>query len=93
MVHDGAKTATLTLIGTYAASSFHLADDGHGGTYVSDPPAAHGLVQAAASPAPLRLVEAAAGLRPGGRYAAAVHAGGHVFAAPPPLLTAATSGR
>jgi autotransporter passenger strand-loop-strand repeat protein len=39
-VTDGAKHATLTLIGSYTASSFHLTSDGHGGTFVADPPAA-----------------------------------------------------
>jgi hypothetical protein len=38
-VSDGVKTAKLTLIGTYADGSFNLADDGHGGTFVTDPPA------------------------------------------------------
>jgi autotransporter passenger strand-loop-strand repeat protein len=38
-VTDGAKVASLTLIGTYTSSSFHLTDDGHGGTFVADPPA------------------------------------------------------
>jgi autotransporter passenger strand-loop-strand repeat protein len=37
VVHDGAKAATLTLIGTYSNASFKLADDHHGGTFIMDP--------------------------------------------------------
>jgi hypothetical protein len=44
-IKDGAKTASLTLIGTYTSSSFNLADDGHGGTFVSDPPVLPAAVQ------------------------------------------------
>jgi len=56
-VTDGAKTAHLTLIGTYATGNFTMSADGHGGTFVVDPPlttggaAGHktaGLVQAMA---------------------------------------------
>jgi len=48
-VTDGAKVAKLTLIGTYATSDFHLADDTHGGTFVNDTqPAAARFAQAAA---------------------------------------------
>src|SRR5262249_30319159 len=39
-VNDGAKTASLTLLGIYSADSFHLANAGHGGTYVFVQPAA-----------------------------------------------------
>ena len=39
-VKDGAKTATLKLIGSYVGSDFHLSNDGHGDTTVADPPAA-----------------------------------------------------
>ncbi|HZZ88111.1 MAG TPA: hypothetical protein VFE13_07220, partial [Caulobacteraceae bacterium] len=52
VVRDGGKTATLTLIGAYATSDFHLANDGHGGTYVAD----HGPAPAT----PSRLAQAAA---------------------------------
>jgi hypothetical protein len=37
-VSDGAHTASLTLLGQYAASSFGMASDGHGGTLITDPP-------------------------------------------------------
>ncbi len=37
-VSDGAKIATLDLIGSYATSDFQLSSDGHGGTFVVDPP-------------------------------------------------------
>jgi autotransporter passenger strand-loop-strand repeat protein len=88
-VHDGAKTASLTLIGTYATGDFHLADDGHGGTFVSDPRTAP-----SATPAATRFVEAAAGLG-GGRGAPsfAVHAGGGATFGASPLVAEATSGR
>ena len=39
-VSDGAHTANLALLGQYAASSFAAAGDGHGGTVITDPPAA-----------------------------------------------------
>ena len=39
-VVNGAKTASLTLIGSYATADFHLATDGHGGTFVSGSPLA-----------------------------------------------------
>ena len=38
-VNDGAKTASLTLLGNYVTSNFQLADDGVGGSSVFDPPA------------------------------------------------------
>ena len=38
-VNDGAKTASLTLLGNYVTSDFQLSDDNIGGTYVVDPPA------------------------------------------------------
>ncbi len=39
-VTDGAKVASLALIGTYVTSNFMLSDDGQGGTFVVDPPVA-----------------------------------------------------
>ena len=36
-VTDGTHTATLTLLGQYAAGQFHLTSDGAGGTFVTDP--------------------------------------------------------
>ena len=41
-VTNGARTAKLTLLGSYVTSQFHLAGDGHGGTLVTDPPVAGG---------------------------------------------------
>ena len=35
-ISEGAQTAHLTLIGTYAAGAFRLSDDKHGGTYIAD---------------------------------------------------------
>jgi hypothetical protein len=35
---DGAQMATLDLIGSYVTSDFTLSNDGHGGTFVVDPP-------------------------------------------------------
>jgi autotransporter passenger strand-loop-strand repeat protein len=37
-VNDGAHVATLTLLGQYVTGQFHMANDGHGGTMVTDPP-------------------------------------------------------
>ena len=37
-VGDGTHTALLTLIGNYSIASFHLANDGGGGTMLTDPP-------------------------------------------------------
>jgi len=37
-VTDGAHTANILLLGQYTAAQFHIADDGAGGTYVTDPP-------------------------------------------------------
>ncbi len=37
-VTDGAQVAHLNLIGAYVTSNFVLSTDGHGGTYVVDPP-------------------------------------------------------
>ncbi|HEV2336832.1 MAG TPA: hypothetical protein VGS13_15110 [Stellaceae bacterium] len=39
-VTDGTHTVKLTLLGSYSTSSFKLAGDNHGGTLVTDPPAA-----------------------------------------------------
>jgi hypothetical protein len=50
-VTDGAQVATLSLIGTYVTSNFVLSTDGHGGTFVVDPPVSHhigGFIQAMA---------------------------------------------
>jgi len=80
-LHDGAKTASLTLIGTYATSNFKLSGDGHGGTFIKDPgphPAAARTVQAAAS-----LALAPAG--PGGGSV-----GGRSQASEPSPITAAS---
>ena len=44
-VVDGAKTASLTLLGSYVTSNFSLSDDGVGGTFVVDPPG-HGASSA-----------------------------------------------
>ena len=83
-VSDGAKVAHLTLIGTYTSSSFHLTNDGHGGTFVADP-ATHAA-------APAGFVQAMAALA--GDYTACVHSGGDaVVITSPAFLTAASSGR
>ncbi len=37
-VTDGTHTARLAILGDHALANFTLADDGHGGTLVSDPP-------------------------------------------------------
>ena len=36
-VSDGTRTASLSLLGQYAASDFAPSSDGHGGTMISDP--------------------------------------------------------
>jgi autotransporter passenger strand-loop-strand repeat protein len=38
-VSDGGQVANLVLIGAYTTSNFTLSDDGHGGTFIIDPPA------------------------------------------------------
>jgi hypothetical protein len=81
-VHDGAKTASLTLLGTYTTSSFHFAGDGHGGTFVSDP-----SIAPATRPAAGRFVEVAARLRSGRDHGlAAAHAAGTVVVSAPRSL-------
>ena len=37
-VGDGVHTAHLSLVGQYVVGNFHLANDGNGGTAVTDPP-------------------------------------------------------
>src|SRR5262249_4366579 len=45
---DGLHTATFTLLGQYTPLSFAPADDGHGGTMITDPPVgAHNLLASA----------------------------------------------
>jgi hypothetical protein len=39
-VTDGTHVARLRLLGQYVTANFHVQSDGHGGTYVSDPPVA-----------------------------------------------------
>jgi autotransporter passenger strand-loop-strand repeat protein len=41
-VTDGTHTAKLAMLGSYVAANFHLTNDGHGGTLVSDPPVSSG---------------------------------------------------
>jgi autotransporter passenger strand-loop-strand repeat protein len=60
-VTDGAQVASLTLIGSYVTSNFTLSNDGHGGTYVLDPPVVHTAVHTAAAKADL-LASTDAGL-------------------------------
>lgn len=38
-VSDGTHTANIALLGQYAAAGFVMASDGHGGTFIADPPA------------------------------------------------------
>ena len=54
-VHDGARTAALTLVGSYATIDFTLAKGPGGSTYIYDPPAA----SAVSGPAPLAQAVAA----------------------------------
>ena len=49
-VGDGVHIATLAMLGNYAAGNFHLANDGAGGTMVTDPPISSG--QSVAAPGP-----------------------------------------
>jgi autotransporter passenger strand-loop-strand repeat protein len=84
-VSDGAKVANLTLIGTYVTSDFALAGDGHGGTFVSDPPAP--------SANAATFVAAAASFH-GGRYEGVESVNsGLAQTSPPPLAATAISGR
>ena len=86
-VTDGANVANLTLIGTYTNSSFNLSDDGHGGTFVVDPPG-H-----AAPPAAAGFIQAMAALAGDFTADIGVHGGRTVMIAASPFVTAATSGR
>ena len=89
-VTDGAKVATLTLIGSYTTSDFKLAADGHGGTFVFDPPARSPMAARAAT----RFAQALAGYE-GDRGAsfAAIHAGGAALSSAAGLITVAMSAR
>jgi hypothetical protein len=87
IVHDGTKTASLTLIGSYTTSDFRLHADGHGGTFVFDAPA--GL-------AAIRFGQALAGFQSGQSLAGhgeAVHDGGAALITASSVVAAATSGR
>ncbi|HXU99437.1 MAG TPA: hypothetical protein VG166_02955 [Caulobacteraceae bacterium] len=57
-VTDGTHTAKIAFTGDYIASTFNVASDGHGGTTVTDPPAA--LISAIAAFAPDRRAQGAA---------------------------------
>ena len=87
-MHDGAKNADLTLIGTYVTADFHLANDGYGGTFVTDP-----RTTPAAAPAATRFTQAVAGFGDGHAEAglATIHAGGRALAASS-LIATTTSG-
>jgi hypothetical protein len=41
-VQNGAEIANLALIGNYQAATFTSANDGHGGTLITDPPVSSG---------------------------------------------------
>jgi hypothetical protein len=43
-VTDGSHTANIALLGNYLASTFTVSNDGHGGTFVVDPPVGRGGV-------------------------------------------------
>jgi len=88
-VHDGAKTASLTLIGTYVTGDFTLSNDSHGGTFVVDPPVSS---LAVAAPAAAQFVQAVAGFDAGRGGLAAIHSGGTASMIAPPLLNATASG-
>jgi hypothetical protein len=49
-VGDGVHIATLAMLGNYAVGNFHLANDGAGGTIVTDPAVSSG--QSVAAPGP-----------------------------------------
>jgi len=88
-VQDGGQSASLTLIGTYTARSFHLLNDAHGGTAI------RGTAPPPVVPATTRFVQAAAGVE-GGRSAAgvaAIHGRGSALIGTSPLVGVATSGR
>ena len=37
-VSNGINTANINLLGQYMTANFHVSNDGHGTTFVSDPP-------------------------------------------------------
>jgi hypothetical protein len=88
-VTDGAKIIHLTLKGSYATSNFRLANDGHGGTFVYDPPT---TPTAAATPQ-ARFAQAMAGFSGRHRDFGAIQAGGTAVTSAPPMVAAAMSGR
>jgi autotransporter passenger strand-loop-strand repeat protein len=97
-VHDGAKVASLSLIGAYATADFKLFADGAGGTFVRAPTVTPGALPATAAPddlardqAATRFTQAAAALESGRAGPAAATPRG--LLEPAPLVTAATSGR
>jgi len=87
-VHDGAKSASLSLIGTYATSDFQLSHDGQGGTFIRAAGASPGAV-----PATTRFAQAAAGLAGVRAGAATIQTGGNALLGASPLVAIATSGR
>jgi autotransporter passenger strand-loop-strand repeat protein len=80
-ISDRARTASLTLDGSYVSGDFTLSTDSQGGTYVADPRPAAGFAQATA------------GFSGREQGFAAIHAGGSALMSASPLATAATSGR
>jgi autotransporter passenger strand-loop-strand repeat protein len=66
-VTDGAKTATLTLLGSYVTSNFTLSSDGAGGTLIVDPPIR----------APTLMAQAMASVMPVGGGSEGHHNWGH----------------
>ncbi len=64
-VSDGTRTAHITLIGDYLASTFIAASDGHGGTIIHDPKAPAAAPSASHAPRH-RFIAAMAGLGSGG---------------------------
>ena len=45
-VSSSGHVANLTLLGQYVTGQFHMANDGHGGTLITDPPIDSSTVQA-----------------------------------------------
>jgi hypothetical protein len=51
-VTDGSHTANIALIGDYLSSTWTLSSDGHGGTFVVDPPATSSVLNPSGPAAP-----------------------------------------
>jgi len=97
VVHDGAKVASLVLIGGYTTADFHLSRDNAGGTFIRAIEARTDTRPAGATAAPdlatTRFAQAAAGFESGRAGASLAMPGAPAPLGATPLAEATTSGR